>query len=175
MPAFQAGARVWEAPEIYQFSYGREKADSYLIIRSGRAVLVDAASPELAERIRASGLALDLILLTHEHCDHLWGLNAVRAAFPAARTICARACSEAMGDPARNQARRYHIYMALRYGSACQEKGEADGKWDPELRCQPADQVFETRTALSWQGLALNLIPAPGHSPGSGGSDSRSV
>ena len=55
------------------------ESNCYLLGENGRAVVIDPNHPrgplELLERL---GWKPELILLTHEHCDHMAGLEALR-------------------------------------------------------------------------------------------------
>lgn len=59
--------------------------NTYLVAcpETGRAVAVDPGdgSEALVDAVRASGLTLQAILLTHAHLDHITGVHLVKAAF----------------------------------------------------------------------------------------------
>ena len=59
------------------------ESNCYLLGENGRAVVIDPNHPrgplELLERL---GWKPELILLTHEHCDHMAGLEALRRRWP---------------------------------------------------------------------------------------------
>lgn len=68
--------------EIHPFAAGHSTA--YLVVQDGRAMLVDAAMPEIAPRVLATladlGATLNLIVLTHYHYDHTGAADALREA-----------------------------------------------------------------------------------------------
>ncbi|MFQ7453449.1 MAG: MBL fold metallo-hydrolase [Flavonifractor plautii] len=60
------------------------ESNCYLLGEAGRAVVIDPNDPRgPLERLEALGWTPERILLTHEHCDHMAGLEA--SAKPLAR------------------------------------------------------------------------------------------
>lgn len=119
---------------------------------SRHCVIIDPAS-EKAEReiqlIEDNKLTLDYILLTHEHTDHTWGVNALVERYNP-EVICNAACKEALpkaGD----------MYFRLYYD-------------DPNYTyavCKVDHTTEELDNHLVWDGKVIEFIPAPGHSAGS--------
>ena len=74
-----------------------------------RCVVVDPGS-EKSEReisfIERNGLRLDFILLTHEHTDHNWGVNALCDRFDDVRVVCSEVC----GRNVRKSNRSYFLF-----------------------------------------------------------------
>ncbi len=163
MPPLDSASVVNGTPPVLRLSYGAERANTYVIADEGRALVIDACSEGVEEELKARGLVPDYLLLTHEHCDHLWGVNAIRARFPGVRTAAHRSCSEALGDPKRNKAKQYHIYATLRFGESYRNE-EARNRG---FSCDPAEIVFWEELRLSWHGWKFVCRHAPGHSPGS--------
>ena len=125
--------------------------NGYLVIDRERraAVVVDpgiGCARAVRDRLAAEGARLDLVLLTHEHFDHMGSLEEVRSAH-GARVVSTRACSEALPDPKRNLS-AYHP------GMSCSAR--------------PADLLLEdVGPRLEWAGHSIELHPTPGHSPSS--------
>ena len=154
---------VNEKPVILQLSYGVEKANTYVIEDNGHAVIIDACSKEVAEELKRRNVTPDYLILTHEHCDHLWGVNEIRAAFPNVQVVAQEYCSEAIGDSKRNKAKQYHIYATLRFGESYRNEEARNRKYS----CTPAEIKFEKKLKFAWHDYSLELSHAPGHSPGS--------
>lgn len=154
---------VSEKPSIIQFSYGIEKANSYVIVSNGHALVIDACSMDVAEELKKRGIIPDYLILTHEHCDHLWGVNATRSAFPEIKVLAQEYCSEAIGDPKLNKAKQYHIYATLRFGEGYQNEEAKNRKYT----CAPTEITFNERLELRWCGYEIVFHHTPGHSPGS--------
>lgn len=163
MPELRSLTVVYEKPQILQLSYGVEIANTYIIQDGGHAVIIDACSEHVAKELKRRGITPDYLILTHEHCDHLWGVNAVRGAFPNVQVIAQKYCSEAIGDPNRNKAKQYHIYSTLRFGEEYQNEEAKNRKY----ACASAENVFEDKLEMTWHGFEIELYYAPGHSPGS--------
>ena len=50
-----------------------------------------------------------IVLLTHEHYDHISGVNWLRENFPETRVVCSEACSKAIMSPHKNLSAYYEI------------------------------------------------------------------
>jgi glyoxylase-like metal-dependent hydrolase (beta-lactamase superfamily II) len=80
---------------------GREATvNAYLVMNEQAAIVIDALrnreeAAELAERIRATGRALQAVLVTHGHPDHYIGVRTLKEAFPEARILAASAAVKA--------------------------------------------------------------------------------
>jgi glyoxylase-like metal-dependent hydrolase (beta-lactamase superfamily II) len=86
------------------------------------------------------------ILLTHEHFDHIWGVNKLREKYRV-NLICSKTCSEAIINSKRN--------LSLFYN----QKG---------FETLSADQTIEELNyTLKWNGINLEFIETSGHSKGS--------
>lgn len=146
--------------KIRQYQYGPEKTNSYLIMEDGHGILIDVPSDKIIGEIDKSGINLDYIILTHEHADHLWGLNAVREHY-ASVVIGQKKCSEYIQDCRKNEARYYHVYYAMKY------KDKNIGIFDPFYHCGAADIVFEEEYFLQWRDNSIHIFHTLGHSEGS--------
>ena len=70
------------------------ESNCYLLGEAGRAVVIDPNDPRgPLERLEALGWTPERILLTHEHCDHMAGLEALRNRWPGVRVAATAACS----------------------------------------------------------------------------------
>lgn len=103
----------------------------------------------------------DLILLTHEHYDHISGVNAWKARFHMP-VMCSAACAEALESDKRNMARYFTAFSQM------QNYGEQDPNVpiDEHYVCR-ADLTFEKEIHFSWQGNRISMFELPGHSKGS--------
>ena len=154
---------VCKDPVILQFSYGVEQANTYILVYGNHAIVVDVCSKDVAEELKSRELTPDYVILTHEHVDHLWGLNALREQFPDAKVIAQERCSDAIGDSKTNKAAQYRIYATLRFGESYQNDETKNRKYS----CAPAEITFSDSYEFEWRGHLFRLVHTPGHSPGS--------
>ena len=62
---------------------------------SRHCICIDPASEKSLreiEYIENNGLTLDYIILTHEHTDHTWGVNALKDSYPDSKLVCSKQC-----------------------------------------------------------------------------------
>ena len=91
------------------------ESNCYLLGENGRAVVIDPNHPrgplELLERL---GWKPELILLTHEHCDHMAGLEALRRRWPGVPAAATAVCSANLQDKRLNMTQRMEVYLTFR-------------------------------------------------------------
>jgi glyoxylase-like metal-dependent hydrolase (beta-lactamase superfamily II) len=113
------------------------------------ALVIDPAdliSGRVCEFLSRSGYTDLLIALTHEHFDHMSGVNRLRECFRA--TVVASAISSrSVPDPRKNLS-RYVLGV--------------------DIHCAGADVTWDSgEIELEWNGMRIALMATPGHSPGS--------
>lgn len=122
-----------------------EEAKSCVVIDPG-----SRDSRREIDYIQSRGLNLDYIFVTHEHTDHNWGVNALKAQYPSARMVCSELCNKY----AKKASRAYFLFYY------------DDPNYRYELK--PADILIKTDDdTLDWNGHVLRFILTPGHSFGS--------
>ncbi len=91
--------------------------------------------------------------LTHEHCDHIGGLNELRRTYPV--TVAAtEACSAGIGNQTRNMSRMMETFLYFK-------GGEKKLVHYPPFQCRKADLTFTDR-------ICCNCNKAAGADPASG-------
>ncbi|WP_054693718.1 MBL fold metallo-hydrolase [Syntrophomonas palmitatica] len=131
-----------------------------------RMIIIDPCNSSLIEPYIFSGhLHNEFIILTHEHYDHIAGLNELRE-LSHCPVIAHKKCSESIQSPIHNMARYYHILLTLR-----KQKTESEQFAIPNInrnyRCQKADIEFMDYYNFSWHGHSILIQKTPGHSEGS--------
>ena len=130
-------------------------SNCYLVVdkETKHCLCIDPAS-EKSEReiayIEDNKLTLDYIILTHEHTDHTWGVNALVERFPNVQVVCSEICKQ-------NLAKEFQAYFLYYYDN-------------PDYQytvCKVNNTVEELKGFLEWFKNTITFIPTPGHSMGS--------
>lgn len=117
-----------------------------------RCIVIDPGSEKSLreiEFIEKGKLTLDYIIITHEHTDHNWGVNALREHFAESKLICSEECS-------KNVKKANRAYFLLYYD-------------DPTYRYKiaPADYFVRDGEIIEWFRHQIKFVFTPGHSYGS--------
>lgn len=146
--------------EVLAFATPYLASNMYLLVENGRGIIIDpydGFTPQIEEKCGG----IDYILLTHEHCDHISGVESLRERY-GCPAVCSGVCSRRLGNPAQNLSRYQESYMFMQTGEPVPE----DLPYLGEIITH-GDEDFSGETELSWQGHKLVLRETPGHSPGS--------
>ncbi len=134
-------------------------SNMYVIAEDGHAVVIDPCRNTAA----VQGLTVDRILLTHEHYDHISGVNLFRER-GAGPVLCSGACAANIADARKNMASLFRVFCQLQTWIELDSEPEAD-----EAYVCRADETFEDRVVFDWRGHEFRLFELPGHSRGSTG------
>ena len=130
-------------------------SNCYLVVdeETKHCLCIDPAS-EKSEReiayIENNKLTLDYIILTHEHTDHTWGVNALVDRFSETKVVCSDVCE-------KNLAKEFQAYFLFYYD-------------DPNYHynvCQVDYTIEELERTMEWGKHCIFFVPSPGHSMGS--------
>ena len=147
--------------EIYTYDSGLLHSNMYLVSENEHAIVIDPCK----DISPARGKTIDWILLTHEHYDHISGVNAWKEA-TGAPLLCSKACGRNISNSRKNLSRIFDVFCQIQTWFPVEEVSV-----DPvEYVCE-ADQTFEDQTVLNWLGHKVLLREIPGHSEGSIGID----
>ena len=145
--------------DILRWTDPLAEGNCYVCAEGDRAVVIDPCHPQgPASLLEERGLVPEWILLTHEHCDHMLGLETLRRKYPDAPVLCSGACDAGLRNKHLNMSAMMEVYLTF--------KGKPGAHYPPFV-CAPADQTFEDEYTMTWQGHTLRLTPLPGHTPGS--------
>lgn len=142
--------------EIKRYESGLLSSNMYVIVEENHAIVIDPFD----DTSPAAGLTIDYILLTHEHYDHISGVNTWKER-TGASVLCSKACAENIQNPKKNLANHFKEFCELQTWLKL-EKIPAS---NPKYSCS-ADQTFEDEMSLDWQGHTFRLFEIPGHSQG---------
>ena len=137
------------------------ESNCYLLAEDRGCVVIDPNHPQGPLRVlEERGWSPELILLTHEHCDHTAGLEALRERYPAVRVLASAACSSGLASTRLNMSRMMEVYLTF-HGKP--------GVTYPPFVCRPADLTYDQIYETNWRGHVLQCVSLPGHTPGSAG------
>ncbi len=146
--------------DIYTAAFPFVDERMYVFRQEKNIIVVDPFKcDEVVAKLKAWGVLDVLIILTHEHIDHITGVNLFRENFDA-HVLASEHCAELITDPKTNLARYFYI---LHY--ACGGDEESLKDFDTEYKCH-ADETFEGTHAFEWFGHQITLTETPGHSLG---------
>lgn len=143
--------------EIRRYESELLSSNMYVVSEDGHAIVIDPSKDVSV----STGLTVDEIILTHEHYDHISGVNAWKEAVDAP-VLCSRACGKNIQDPRKNLSRYFRDFCELQTWIEIVEIPP----YDPDYSCS-ADEVFDDALSFDWQGHRWDLFELPGHSPGS--------
>lgn len=129
------------------------KSNMYLISENNRYILID---PCVAERDICN---VDYILLTHEHYDHISGVNYWKEK-TGAIVVASERCAENCCDSRKNLSRYFKAFCELQTWIP-----DYDVVENCEYICQ-VDDTYNRSKMIYWQGHTIELYICPGHSEG---------
>ncbi len=143
--------------DIVRYESGLLLSNMYLLIENEHAVVIDPfedVSP-------AKGLIVDRIILTHEHYDHISGVNLWKKCFDT-KVLCSETCAENIQNPKKNLSKIFEVFCELQTWIRLESIPQADDQYS----CT-ADETFSDRMSFEWFGHLFSLFEMPGHSAGS--------
>lgn len=130
-------------------------SNCYIVVdeETKKCIVIDPGS-EKSEReieyIENHSLQLNYIIITHEHTDHNWGVNALMAEFPEAKLIESEICCKRVKKSNK-------MYFLFYYD-------------DPDyiyVLNDPDIVIREDNSCILWNNKEVKFIFTPGHSFGS--------
>lgn len=126
-------------------------SNSYVIYDSANleCIIIDPGSKnpdDIYKFVLENSLSPRFILLTHEHFDHVWGVNKLQK--PEIQLVCSKRCSEKIAVP-------QNYFNSLYYDSS------------EYYQISKVDIIVEERSSLKWNNVDIEFIYTPGHSIGS--------
>lgn len=144
--------------EIFRWSVF--DANSYVLIEEHDALIFDAVdSDEMITRLRTRYIENITVFLTHEHFDHIFGLERLRNGF-ACRVIASAECSERIQSPKTNLSSIADALISMHDHTEISKKVSA-------FSVSGADMTFDRNGKFLWHDHAIECHCLSGHSPGS--------
>lgn len=152
-----------ENNKVYKFVMPMIKSNMYILLDGNQALIIDPNENETALRLlEEHEVRSIIIILTHEHFDHISGVNYFRAKWPC-KVIGNMVCKEYAENPAKNLAA---YFMAMFITHSEEERKRIQELAVLDYHCK-VDEGFEGEMQLEFATLQICLRETPGHSPGS--------
>ena len=147
--------------EIISCVHAPQWGNMYVLKEGNHGILIDPCIMDAGELF--DGYVVDYILLTHEHYDHISGVNYWKN-LTGAKVICSTACSLGMAEPKINLSSTFQQFCAI------QSVRDIDLAMieNVDYVCQ-ADAVYDECFSMEWEGNTIEFFVLPGHSKGSAG------
>lgn len=130
----------------------------YLIVEDNKhAIVIDPCR----NTDMISNLHVDKIILTHEHYDHISGVNDWKR-LTEAPVLCSKICAERIQDPRKSLVAYFEAFCELQTWMTLDSIPQADENYT----CK-ADETFKDEMNFDWYGHRFHLFEMPGHSLGS--------
>ena len=131
--------------------------NSYVIEENNHCFLIDPLLTDDLVKL-VSELIVDFAVLTHEHYDHISGVNEIKQRF-GTKVICGEQAAERLKDPRLNLSRfQDYIVQVIPFGN-----GQTGSE---EYSCM-ADETVADGQIICWEEHRLLFKETPGHSAGS--------
>ncbi|MCB6994510.1 MBL fold metallo-hydrolase [bacterium 210820-DFI.6.37] len=142
---------------IHRYVSDLLQSNMYVLEECGHAIVIDPCNNIDPGR----ELCIDKIILTHEHYDHISGVNAWKEAYHT-NVLCSKICAKNIINPKKNMARYFDIF--------CEIQNWVEVDWVPDTDSQytcMAEETFDDETFFLWQEHNIQLFSLPGHTMGS--------
>lgn len=132
-------------------------SNMYILTDNGYSLIIDPFEHCMLPK----ELRPDMLVVTHEHYDHISGVNRMKQQF-GIPLLCSEKCAQRLTDSRKNLARYFESFCQLQtYG-----KQDMSVPINASYTCQ-ADLTFDDEIRFKWHGNEMWLFSLPGHSPGS--------
>lgn len=120
---------------------------------TNKSVVIDPGSEkseEVISFVEQNNIIIEYIILTHEHIDHNWGVNALKEKYPKTKLIYSERCVDCVKKSNR-------VFFSFYFD-----------RLDYTYTLKSADVlVNEDNDKLYWDGVFIHFIMTPGHSKAS--------
>ena len=146
---------------IKTFTYNLIDAKMYILLEETSALVIDPNISEDAVRmLNKCGIENIKVILTHEHYDHISGVEWLRRQFEC-EVYCSQKCNANMQSPILNGSK---YFKALFFDKGAEKMKEASEV--KPMVCY-ADVIFKGEKKFVWKEHEIIMTETPGHSQGS--------
>lgn len=148
---------------VYCSSFEPIDSRMYVIHKQDHALIIDPfVENELHTFLQHHLIDQVQVILTHEHYDHISGVNWLRE-FTNCSVLCSASCAERIQDSRKNLSQYFTALFSLQDQAVRNEVIEMD----VQLYSCEADQTFTGELEFTWFGHHVYVRETPGHSIGS--------
>lgn len=149
--------------KVYRYTYKLINSNMYIILGNKSAVMVDSIQSEKAiQLLREHGIMKLWILITHEHYDHIQGINYYRQYFECC-VMGSKYALEAIENPRKNLA----AYLeSLTLFKDLKPDWREYYQIPQDYTCH-GDMVLDEMEPFVWENIKFYTHYTPGHSKGS--------
>ena len=148
---------------VYDFPLAPLDERMYIIIGDGSAIVIDpSVNSDAIRLLRENAVNETFIFLTHEHFDHITGVETFRQMFKTS-VICSDICAERICSTKYNLSSRFEIFYLMNHDLDREEYSKMCNK----PFTTHADITYSGGYSMNWCGHTIQCIVTPGHSPGS--------
>lgn len=148
--------------EVNTYSFDLVDSKAYVLSENDSILIVDPCiSLKDAEELRNNGYESAVVLLTHEHYDHILGIDSIRQCWDNCTVICSDACGENIQSPLRNGS-KYFAALLIDKSEDLLRRAQLI-----EPVAYKADRTFQEKLEFIWKGHHISITSTPGHSEGS--------
>jgi glyoxylase-like metal-dependent hydrolase (beta-lactamase superfamily II) len=154
--------KIAEFP-VYQFVMPVIASNMYIVMADKKALIVDPHVNEEAMDLLQDNEVQDIVIvLTHEHYDHISGVNFFREKYSCI-VYGNEKCRDYVMTPTKNMST---YFMALFIDRVEEERKKVQDLVQADYCCK-VDVCFVDSMDMVWEGLNIHLLETPGHSRGS--------
>ena len=135
--------------KIHKITNSPISSNCFILHKNHKCIIIDPGSKdniELDSYLVINNLTPEYVFLTHEHFDHIWGVNKLRLKFLDIKVISSKKCS---------------------LGITCSKKNMSAFYKNEHFVCLNSDFEFDESFELNWMGERFYFFETIGHSPGS--------
>lgn len=149
--------------KLYRYTYDLINSNMYILLGEHSAVMIDSIESEAAVQLmRMAEIEKVWIIITHEHYDHIQGINYYREFFD----CCIMGSDEALKaikDPKKNLAAYVESMVLFK-----NLKGDWRKRYNiPEDYSCIGNTILKDNTIFQWENISFKIVYTPGHSKGS--------
>lgn len=149
--------------KVYKYVMPVISSNMYIMVVGDQALIIDPhINNDAIYLLSESGVKKITIILTHEHFDHISGVNMFRLKWECV-VYGSKECSERITDSTKNLSA---FFMAIFIEKTKDERELMKDFFDENYVCK-VDVSFEMNYDILFANMMVKLIQTPGHSPGS--------